>query len=73
MGPLWVLEGCSKVSVEPSLLQAEEAQLSQPLFIGEVLQPFECLDGSLLDSVQQVHILLMEGAPELDAGLHNCL
>ncbi|KAK4825444.1 hypothetical protein QYF61_027474 [Mycteria americana] len=31
-----VLEGCCKVSLEPSLLQAEPPQLSQPVFIGEV-------------------------------------
>jgi len=28
-----------KVSLEPSLLQAKQAQFPQPLFIGEVLQP----------------------------------
>jgi len=37
MGPL--LEGCYKVSSELSLLQAEEPQLSQPVLVGEVLQP----------------------------------
>jgi len=37
--PLQVLAGCSKVSLEPSLLQAEQPQLSQPFLIQEVFQP----------------------------------
>ena len=39
VGPLSVLEGCSKVSPEPSLLQAKQPQLSEPVLIGEVFQP----------------------------------
>jgi len=31
------LEGCNEVSSQPSLLQAEPAQLPQPVFEGEVL------------------------------------
>ncbi|KAK4829890.1 hypothetical protein QYF61_007282 [Mycteria americana] len=62
-----VLEGCYKVSPEPSLLQAEQPQLSQPVFIGELLQPSDHLHGPSLDSLQQVHVLIMLGAPELDA------
>jgi len=34
---LQVLEGLSEVSPEPSLLQIEQAQLPQHIFIGEVL------------------------------------
>ncbi|KAK4831319.1 hypothetical protein QYF61_016808 [Mycteria americana] len=64
-----VLEGYYKVSLEPSLLQAEQPQLSQPVFIAEVLQPSDHLHGPALDSLQQVHVLLMLGAPELDAVL----
>ncbi|KAK4818444.1 hypothetical protein QYF61_013131 [Mycteria americana] len=56
-----VLEGCYKVSPEPSLLQAEQPQLSQPVFIGEVLQPSDRLHGPPLDLLQQVHVLLMLG------------
>ncbi|NXG92460.1 QSPP protein, partial [Stercorarius parasiticus] len=52
-GPLQVLEGHYKVSLEPSLLQAEQPQLSQPVLIGEVLQPFDHLRGSPLDPFQQ--------------------
>ncbi|KAK4812888.1 LOW QUALITY PROTEIN: hypothetical protein QYF61_024244 [Mycteria americana] len=69
--PLQVLEGCYKVSLEPSLLQAEQPQLSQPVFIGEVLQPSDHLHGPPLDSLQQVHVLLMLGSPELDAVLQD--
>ncbi|KAK4823457.1 hypothetical protein QYF61_002293 [Mycteria americana] len=68
-GPLQVLEGCCKVSLKPSLLQAEQPQLSQPVFIGEVLQPSDHLRGPPLDSLQQVDVLLMLGAPELNAVL----
>ncbi|KFP03357.1 MKI67 FHA domain-interacting nucleolar phosphoprotein, partial [Calypte anna] len=32
VGPLQLLEGCYKVSLEPSLLQTEEPQLPQPAF-----------------------------------------
>ncbi|KAK4816215.1 hypothetical protein QYF61_013453, partial [Mycteria americana] len=35
--PLCILKGCNKVSLEPSLLQAEQPQLSQPFFTGESL------------------------------------
>ena len=37
----------SKVSLEPSLLQAEQPQLSQPVLIAEVLQPSDQLRGLL--------------------------
>jgi len=30
---------CSKVTLEPSLLQAEQPQLPQPVLVGEVVQP----------------------------------
>ena len=39
VGLLQVLEGCDKVSLEPSLLQAKHPQLSQPLLTGEVFHP----------------------------------
>ncbi|KAK4831900.1 hypothetical protein QYF61_020047 [Mycteria americana] len=68
---LEVLEGCYKVSPEPSLLQAEQPQLSQPVFIGKVLQLSDHLRGPPLDLLQQVHVLLMLGAPELDTVLHT--
>ncbi|KAK4810174.1 hypothetical protein QYF61_010486 [Mycteria americana] len=67
--PAVVLEVCYKVFLEPSLLQAEQPQLSQPVFIGKVLQPSDHLHGPPLDLLQQVHVLLMLGAPELNAAL----
>jgi len=36
---LYIWKGSNKVSPEPSLLRAEEPQLSQSFFIGEVFQP----------------------------------
>ena len=38
---------CSKVTPEPSLLQAEQPQLPQPVLVGEVLQPSDNLRGLL--------------------------
>ncbi|KAK4810558.1 hypothetical protein QYF61_004521 [Mycteria americana] len=69
--PPVVLEGCYKVSPEPSLLQAEQPQISQPVFIGEVLQPSDHLRGPPLDSLQQVHVLLMSGVPEVNTVLQD--
>ncbi|XP_014803059.1 PREDICTED: complex III assembly factor LYRM7 isoform X1 [Calidris pugnax] len=48
-----------------SLLQAEQSQLSQLVFVGEVLQPSDHLCGPPLDLLQQVHVLML--GPELDA------
>jgi len=67
--PLQVLEGCYKVTSQPSLLQAEQPQLSPPVLTGEALQPSDHLCGPPLDPLQHIHVLLMLGAPELDAGL----
>ena len=46
---LQVLEGHDDISSEPSLLQAEQAQVPQPFFTGEVLQPSDHLCGPPLD------------------------
>ena len=62
-------DSCSKVTSEPSLLQAELPQLPQPVLVGEVLQPLDHLRGPPLDPLQHIHVLLVLGAPELDAGL----
>ena len=69
INPLSVLEGPKKVSLEPSLLQAEQPQLSQPFLIGEVFQPSYHFCGPSLDPLQQLHIFPMLRALELDAGL----
>ena len=51
-----MLEGCYKVSPEPSLLQAEQPQLSQPVLIREVFQPSDHFCGPPLDPLQQLHV-----------------
>jgi len=57
------------VSLEPLLLQAEQPQLSQLVLIREVLQPSDNFCGPPLDLLQQLHLLLVLRAPDLDAGL----
>ena len=52
-----------------SLLQAEQAQLPQPVFTGEVLQPSEHPHGSPLDLLQELCVLPVLGAPGLDTVL----
>jgi len=61
--PLQVLEGCSKVSPQPSLLQAEQPQLSQPFLTAEVLQPSDNFCGLLWIHSNRTT------SPELDTGL----
>ena len=66
-----VLKGCNKVSPEPSLLQAEPPQLSQPFLIGEVFHPSDHFCGPPLDPLQQVHVFPVLRTPELDAALQG--
>jgi len=68
-GPLQVLEGCNKVSLQPSLLQAEQPQLPQPFFKAELLQTSNHFSGPPLDPLQQVHSFPVLRAPELDTEL----
>ena len=56
VGSLQVLKGCNEVTLQPSFLQAEQAQLPQPVFVGEVLQPSDHLCGPPLDPLQQLLI-----------------
>ena len=63
------LEGLYKVSSKPSLFWAEEPQLSHSLLTVEVLQRSDHLHGPPLDLLQQLHVLLVLRAPELDAVL----
>ena len=69
ISPLWVPKACTKVSLEPYLLQAEQRQLSQPFLTGEVLHPSGHLCGPPLEPLQQLHVFPVLRAPELDAGL----
>ncbi|KAJ7407623.1 hypothetical protein BTVI_62532 [Pitangus sulphuratus] len=59
-----VLDGYNEVSPKPFLLQAEQLQFSQLVFIGEMFQPADHLHDPLLDPFQQVPVL---GTPQLDA------
>lgn len=54
VGPLHVLEDPYKVSLEPSLLQAEELQHPQPVLTGKVLQPSAHLSSPPLDPLQSL-------------------
>uniref|UniRef100_A0A8B9GCQ8 DNA helicase n=1 Tax=Amazona collaria TaxID=241587 RepID=A0A8B9GCQ8_9PSIT len=63
-GPLQILEGCHEVSTQPSLLQAEQPQLSHPIFIREVLQSPDHPRGPPLHLFQQFHVLFTLRTPE---------
>ena len=69
MSSLQVLEGHSEVSLEPALLQAEEAQISQLFFIGEALQPSDHLCDLPLEPLQQFCLFSVLGAPYQDTVL----
>lgn len=68
LGPLYVLGGCCKFSPEHFLLQTEHLQLSQPAFIGAMLQPSNHLFGLLWTC--KVPIFLVLQMAELEAALH---
>jgi len=57
------------VSPQPSLVKAEQPQISQPFFIGEVFYRSDHFCGPPLDLLQQVHVFPVLRAPELDAVL----
>ena len=58
-----------KYPCKPYLLQAEQTQFPQPVFIVEVLQHSDNLCGPPLDPVQQLHIFPVLGDPNLDTVL----
>ncbi|KAK4827433.1 hypothetical protein QYF61_017990, partial [Mycteria americana] len=64
-----VFTNIDKIPPEPSLLQAEQLQLSQPFLIAEILQFLHHLSGTLLDTLQDVPVSLVLGSPELDPEL----
>ena len=41
VAPFQILKGCYLITSEPSLLQAEEPQLSQPVLVGEVFHSMD--------------------------------
>ncbi|XP_068808482.1 uncharacterized protein [Struthio camelus] len=58
-----------QIPPQSSLLQAKQAQLSQPFLIGEMLQPPNHLSSPSLDSLQELHVSLLLGNPEVDTVL----
>jgi len=66
---LQIFRGISKVPSQPSLLQAQQAQLPQPLLIAEMLQSPPHPRSPALDSLQYLVVFLELGSPELDTAL----
>jgi len=66
---LQVLESCNDVSPQPSLLQAEQAQILQLFFTGEVLHPSDVPHGPPLVPLQQLYVFLVLEAPYMDTVL----
>ena len=62
---LQVQEGRYKISLEPSLLQAEKPRLCQPALTGGAFQPSDHLHGTPSEPLEQLHVLVLK-APELD-------
>jgi len=56
-----MLECHNDASLEPSFLQTEQPQFPQPVFIGEVLQPFDLPHELSLSVLQNLHIFLVLG------------
>jgi len=69
VGLLQVLERQYRVSPAPSLLYAEEPQLSHTVLMGEVLQLSDHLRGPTPDLLQHPNVLFVLGNSELDAVL----
>jgi len=62
-----------KIPLEPSLLQAEQPQLSQPPLVWLKLQILNHLQSPPLDSIQYSHLSFVLESPELDTTLQVCL
>jgi len=62
--------------MQPSALQAEQPQFSQPVLIREVFHPLDHFCGPLLDVLKQVCVSPVLRTPHLDAVLqvrpHQC-
>ena len=67
--PLQILKGFYQVFLEPSLLQAEEPQLSQPILIGEVFHPLDHFSDPPLHALQQVYVSPVIRTPQPDIAL----
>ena len=61
------MRGHCQVTSEPSLLQAEQPQLSQPVLIGEVFHPLDHFSGPPLDAIQQFRVSPVLQTSHVDA------
>lgn len=57
-----------EIAPDPSLLQAKQSNLSQPLLLCQMFELLHPLCGPLLDSFQSLHVSLLE-TPELELAL----
>ena len=61
---------------EPSLLQAEQSQLSQPVLVGQMLQSINDISSTLQEPLQYAHVPLVLRSLALDTALqmlsHQC-
>ena len=60
------MNGCSQVSLEPSLLQAEQPLLFQHVLLGDVFHPLDHFCEPPLDALQQVSASPVQRTPHLD-------
>jgi len=64
------------MSLKPSLFQAEQPQLTQPILVEEVFHPLDNFYGPPLNALQQVHVSPVLRTLHLDAVLqvrpHQC-
>jgi len=66
---LYILKGCYQITSVPSLLQAEEHQLFQPVLVGEVFHSVDHFCGPTLHVLQQVCVSPVQSTLHLDAVL----
>jgi len=67
--PLWIQKGNHEVTLETSLPQVEQPQLSHLVLTEEVFHPLDHFRGPPLGMIQQVHVSPVLRTPRLDAVL----
>ena len=60
------MKGHYQASLEPSLLQAEQPELSQSVCVEEVFHPLDHFCVPTMDMLQQVHLSRILRTPYLD-------
>lgn len=71
--PYQAVTHIGEITPEPSLLQARQSQISQPLLDCQMLQSPNHLCGPSLDSLLHAHVCIELGSPKLDPALELCL